>query len=246
MWNVFYGHLDFFQNRVSQWIDMVEAYMVEVEWVKRGRIPTLEDYIENRVTTSGTLSSIYLLVKERNITCEEKGRKEILHLIYGLWNDLNDELVTPNAMILPMIKVVLNTARACQVAYQHDDSYLSSVETHVQSFFFKLMISYGVTLENAQDLLDPYPKLFTLAGTILRLWDDLGTLKGRKEILHLIYGLWNDLNAELVTPNAMLLPMIKVMLNTERAYQVAYQHDDSYLSSVETHVQSFFFKPVDI
>ncbi|KAI3797884.1 hypothetical protein L1987_33148 [Smallanthus sonchifolius] len=162
------------------YIDMVEAYMVEVEWVKRGRIPTLEDYIENGVTTSGTCMAL-------------------VHLFF----------------------LILN----------------------------------GVTLENAQHLLDPYPKLFTLAG-ILRLWDDLGTVKeehergdvvssiyllmkernitceekGRKEILQLIYGLWNDLNAKLVTPNAMLFPMINVALNTSRDCQVVYQHDDdSYL-----------------
>ncbi|KAM0037836.1 putative geranyl diphosphate diphosphatase [Helianthus debilis subsp. tardiflorus] len=38
------------------------------------------------------------------------------------------------------------------------------------------MVSDGVTSENSQHLLDRYPNFFTLAGTILRLWDDLGTI----------------------------------------------------------------------
>ncbi|KAL8201844.1 hypothetical protein R6Q57_010991 [Mikania cordata] len=122
-------------------------------------------------------------------------------------------------------------------------------------------------------LLDSYPKFFTLAGTILRLWDDLGTVKeelergdvlssihllmkernitseedGRKEMVQVINGLWKDLNTELVTPDAMLLPMIKVAVNMSRASQVVYQHDDdSYLSSVKNQVQSLFYKPISI
>ncbi|KAK1418494.1 hypothetical protein QVD17_27639 [Tagetes erecta] len=180
------------------WIEMIEAYMMEVEWIKGGIKPTLKDYIENGVTTSGTY-----------------------------------------------------------MALAH----------------FCFLVSDEVTFENAQHILNPYPKIFTLAGTILRLWDDLGTLKeeqergdvvssihlfmkeknitceeeGRKEILQLIYSLWKDLNAELVTPDARLFPMIKVALNMSRASQAVYQHDnDSYLSSVVNHVQSLFFKPIDI
>ncbi|KAK9062689.1 hypothetical protein SSX86_019878 [Deinandra increscens subsp. villosa] len=180
------------------WIDLAKAYMVEAEWVKKGKIPMHRDYIRNGATTSG--------------------------------------------------------------------AYMASVH-----LFF--LLSEGATSDNIRHLLDPYPKFFTLAGTMLRLWDDLGTTKeeqergdtlssihllmkekniiceeeGRKEILELIYGLWEDLNVELVTPNAILLPIIKVALNMSRASQVIYQHyDDSYLSSVENHVQSLFFEPVDI
>ncbi|KAI3797882.1 hypothetical protein L1987_33146 [Smallanthus sonchifolius] len=35
------------QRELVEWIDMAEAYMVEAEWVKTGRTPTLKDYIEN-------------------------------------------------------------------------------------------------------------------------------------------------------------------------------------------------------
>ncbi|KAK1411364.1 hypothetical protein QVD17_37912 [Tagetes erecta] len=179
------------------WTDMVEAYMVEAEWAKSGKIPTFEDYMENRITTSGAYMAL-------------------VHLFF--------------------------------------------------------LVSDGVIPENTQDLLDPYPKFFILGGTILGLWDDLGTAKeehergdvlsstyllmkknnitceeeGRKEILRLIHTLWNDLNVELVTPNVSLLPTIKVALNMSRASQVVYQHsDDSYLSSVEYHVETLFYKPID-
>ncbi|XP_076891503.1 putative monoterpene synthase 8 [Bidens hawaiensis] len=178
------------------WIDMVEAYMMEVEWVKSGKTPTLKEYIENGVTTSGTYMAM-------------------VHLVF--------------------------------------------------------LISNMITTENTQHLLDPYPNFFTLAGTILRLWDDLGTVKeeqergdvvtsihllmkekniaceeeGRKEILHMITELWNDLNGDLASPDAMLLPMIKVVLNMSRACHAVYQHHDkSYLSNVENHVKSLFYIPV--
>ncbi|KAL0370868.1 UNVERIFIED_CONTAM: Geraniol synthase, chloroplastic [Sesamum angustifolium] len=82
------------------------------------------------------------------------------------------------------------------------------------------LIGEGVTDHNARLLFKPYPKLFSAAGRILRLWDDLGTAKeeeergdlassihllmrekklateeeGRNRILEDIYGLWKDLN----------------------------------------------------
>ncbi|XP_076904292.1 monoterpene synthase TPS4, chloroplastic-like isoform X2 [Bidens hawaiensis] len=180
------------------WVDLVKAYMVEAEWLKRSRIPTLKEYIENGVTTSGACMAL-------------------VHLFF--------------------------------------------------------LVSNGLPTKNMPHLLDRYPSFFTLAGTILRLWDDLGTVKeeqergdmlssihllmkekniacekeGRNEILQMIYSLWNDLNTELVTPDIMLFPIIKVALNISRASQVVYEHgNDSYLSSVENHVQSLFYKPIDI
>nr|GEZ06556.1 probable terpene synthase 11 [Tanacetum cinerariifolium] len=140
----------------------------------------------------------------------------------------------------------------------------------VHKFF---LICDGVTKQNMTDLLDPNPKFFTLAGTILRLWDDLGTVKEEqergevlssiqwlikekkitcdkdetKQVLELIHGLWKDLNGELVAPNVVLLPMIRVAVNMSRTSQVVYQHnEDSYLSSVKDHVKNLFFKPIHI
>lgn len=81
---------------------MVEAYMVEAEWAKSGTIPTFEDYMKNRITTSGACMAL-------------------VHLFF--------------------------------------------------------LVSDEITSENTQHPLDPYPKFFILAGTILGLWDDLGTAK---------------------------------------------------------------------
>nr|XP_043638247.1 probable terpene synthase 11 [Erigeron canadensis] len=180
------------------WIDLAQCYLVEVEYVKRGTMPNLKDYIENGVTTSGAYMAM-------------------VHLFF--------------------------------------------------------LISEGVTNENMRHILHPYPNFFTVTGTILRLWDDLGTAKeehergdtqssihllmkeknitseeeGRKQILQLIHGLWSELNAELVTPNLVLLPIFRVALNASRTSQIVYEHDEnSYLSSVENHVQYFFYKPIDM
>lgn len=41
---------------------MVEAFMVEAEWVKRGTIPNLKDYTENGITTAGTYMALVHLL----------------------------------------------------------------------------------------------------------------------------------------------------------------------------------------
>ncbi|KAI3450216.1 hypothetical protein Pfo_006881 [Paulownia fortunei] len=133
------------------------------------------------------------------------------------------------------------------------------------------LIGEGVTDQNAQLLNKPYPKLFSAAGRILRLWDDLGTAKeeqergdlassiqlfmreknlatedeGRNGILEEIYGLWKDLNGELISKNGMPLAIIKVALNMARASQVVYKHEeDTYFSSVDNYVEALFFTPL--
>nr|XP_043628893.1 probable terpene synthase 11 [Erigeron canadensis] len=181
------------------WIDMIEAFMVEAEWVKSGTTPSLKDYIENGIKTAGTYMAL------------------------------------------------------------------------VHIFF---LIGEGVTVENMNSLLDPYPGFFFTAGSILRLWDDLGTSKeeqdrgdvassiqlfmkennitceeeGRNQILQLIENSWKELNLELVVTNK-LFPhsIINVAHNMSRTAQVVYQHDDdSYFSSVDNHVRNLFFDPIDI
>ncbi|KAM7498239.1 hypothetical protein LguiA_022653 [Lonicera macranthoides] len=133
------------------------------------------------------------------------------------------------------------------------------------------LIGQGVTEDNVKLLINPYPKLFSSAGRILRLWDDLGTAKeeqergdvassiqlfmkeksitceneARNQIIQMVQGLWKELNGELMAPNALPLPIIKASLNMARTSQVVYQHEeDSYFSSVDNYVQSLFFTPI--
>ena len=76
-------------------------------------------------------------MKEKNITCENEARNQIIQTVQGLWKELNGELMAPNALPLPIIKASLNMARTSQVVYQHEeDSYFSSVDSYVQSLFF--------------------------------------------------------------------------------------------------------------
>ncbi|KAH6766089.1 hypothetical protein C2S52_017072 [Perilla frutescens var. hirtella] len=136
------------------------------------------------------------------------------------------------------------------------------------------LIGEGVTHQNAQLFTQkPYPNLFSAAGRILRLWDDLGTSKeeqergdlassihlfmkenklsteeeARSRILEEISRLWKDLNGELISNNnEMPLPIIKVALNMARASQVVYNHQqDTYFSSVDNYVEALFFTPLN-
>jgi (3S)-linalool synthase len=135
------------------------------------------------------------------------------------------------------------------------------------------LIGDGVNDENVKLLLDPYPKLFSSAGRILRLWDDLGTAKeeqergdvsssiqlymkeknvrseseGRQGIVEIIYKLWKDMNGELIGSNALPQAIIETSFNMARTSQVVYQHeDDTYFSSVDNYVQSLFFTPLSV
>ncbi|KAK3010786.1 hypothetical protein RJ639_011312 [Escallonia herrerae] len=40
------------------WIEMIEGFMLEAEWLNNGHIPNLEDYVENGVTTAGTYMAL--------------------------------------------------------------------------------------------------------------------------------------------------------------------------------------------
>ncbi|KAJ0751706.1 putative geranyl diphosphate diphosphatase [Helianthus annuus] len=51
----------------KSWIDTIQAFMVEAEWVKRGYEPNLKDYIDNGITTAGTymaLVHLFFLIGE--------------------------------------------------------------------------------------------------------------------------------------------------------------------------------------
>lgn len=76
-------------------------------------------------------------MREKNLSTEDEGRRYILEEIYGLWKELNGELISRNGMPLAIIKVALNMARASQVVYKHEeDTYFSSVDNYVEALFF--------------------------------------------------------------------------------------------------------------
>ncbi|XP_047940987.1 geraniol synthase, chloroplastic-like [Salvia hispanica] len=135
------------------------------------------------------------------------------------------------------------------------------------------LMGEGVTDQNASLLRrKPYPKVFSLAGRILRLWDDLGTAKEEQErgdlasgiplfmkennlateeaarsgMLEEIFQLWKDLNGELINVNnALPLSIIKIALNMARASQVIHNHrQHTYSLSVDNYVQALFFTPL--
>nr|AHX97739.1 geraniol synthase [Picrorhiza kurrooa] len=157
---------------------------------------------------------------------------------------------------------------------EYVENGVSTAGSYMALVHLFFLIGEGVTEQNAQLLMKkPYPKAFSSAGRILRLWDDLGTAKeeqergdlassinlfmkernlateeeGRECILEDIYGYWKDLNGELVSQKEMPLAIIKVALNMARASQVVYKHEeDSYFSNVDNYVQALLFTPLII
>ncbi|KAK2987975.1 hypothetical protein RJ640_011238 [Escallonia rubra] len=80
------------------WIDMIEGFMLEAEWLNNGHIPNLEDYVENGVTTAGTymaLVHVFFLigkgVTDENVKLIVKPYPKLFSCsgrILRLWDDL--------------------------------------------------------------------------------------------------------------------------------------------------------------
>ncbi|XP_051125999.1 monoterpene synthase TPS4, chloroplastic-like [Andrographis paniculata] len=140
----------------------------------------------------------------------------------------------------------------------------------VLSFF---LTGEGINEQNVKYMAKPYPKIFSISGEILRLWDDLGTAKeekdrgdnssvvtllmkenklasedeAREHIMELIQNLWKDLNRELLGSSKLPLTLINACFNMSRTSQVIYQHqEDSYFSSVDKFVDIILFDPIKI
>ncbi|KAJ0709886.1 putative geranyl diphosphate diphosphatase [Helianthus annuus] len=80
------------------WIDTIQAFMVEAEWVKRGYEPDLKDYIDNGITTAGTYMALVHLFFLMGEGVTPKNMSSLLHSyppffthagkILRLWDDL--------------------------------------------------------------------------------------------------------------------------------------------------------------
>ncbi|BAT92207.1 hypothetical protein VIGAN_07088600, partial [Vigna angularis var. angularis] len=113
------------------------------------------------------------------------------------------------------------------------------------------LIGDGISKETIS-LMNPYPRLFSCSGEILRLWDDLGTSReeqergdnacslqclmtennisdeivARKQIRGFIRNLWPELNSLALTTASLPFSVIKASLNMARTSQVIYQNGD--------------------
>lgn len=174
-----------------------------------------------------------------------------------------------------MFEAFLVEAKWCSRKYMPNlEEYLENGVTTAGSYmalvhtFF--LMGQGVTEETIA-MMNPYPRLFSLSGRILRLWDDLGTAKeeqmrgevvssiqcymrkknmstdgdARKQVKLLIHDLWKELNTKLISPNSLPPSIVEASFNVARTAQIVYQNgDDDRVSGVDDHVETLFFVPV--
>ncbi|RZS27307.1 hypothetical protein BHM03_00060757 [Ensete ventricosum] len=132
------------------------------------------------------------------------------------------------------------------------------------------LIGSGINKQGSE-VVNSYPKLFTSAGRILRLWDDLGTDKAEQErgdvassidcymkegdgaseaearlhVRSLIHSAWLDLNGEALAATSLPRSTVDAAVNLARAAQAMYQHgDDSRLPSVDRQIHSLLMDPI--
>ncbi|XP_028796663.1 probable terpene synthase 11 [Neltuma alba] len=136
----------------------------------------------------------------------------------------------------------------------------------VHAFF---LIGDDLSKQNISTMMNPYPRLFTVSGQILRLWDDLGTSteeqergdnacsiqcymrdnphleedKARKYVRERIGKLWWELNSIAMASKSLPWSTVKASLNVARSAQVIYEHgDDRNAYSVDDYVQALLFR----
>ncbi|XP_028808412.1 probable terpene synthase 11 [Neltuma alba] len=135
----------------------------------------------------------------------------------------------------------------------------------VHAFF---LIGDDLSKQNIS-MMNPYPRLFTVSGQILRLWDDLGTSteeqergdnacsiqcymrdndhlgedKARKYVRERIGKLWWELNSIAMASKSLPWSTMKASLNLARTAQVIYEHgDDKSAYSVDDYVRALLFQ----
>ncbi|XP_010908315.2 probable terpene synthase 11 [Elaeis guineensis] len=148
---------------------------------------------------------------------------------------------------------------------------VTSVGTYVALVLAFFLTGKQVNKETSS-LVNSWPKLFTSAGRIFRLWDDLGTAmaeqqrgdvassiecymnenstsqdEARVHIRNLINSSWQDLNKECYAMTQLPRSIIKASLNLARTSQDMYRHgdDDKFLSTDEL-ILSLLIKPIQI
>uniref|UniRef100_A0A1W7HBY8 Putative geraniol synthase n=1 Tax=Scoparia dulcis TaxID=107240 RepID=A0A1W7HBY8_SCODU len=107
------------------WIDTIEAYMVEAQWVNSGCIPNLDRYMENRVTTSGAYMALvhtFFLIGHgltpQNVKLMAKPYPKIFSnsgKILRLWDDLGtskeEQDRGDNSSLIPLFMKERNLAK---------------------------------------------------------------------------------------------------------------------------------------
>ncbi|KAG9133119.1 hypothetical protein Leryth_025909 [Lithospermum erythrorhizon] len=114
------------------------------------------------INTTNEIS--YKILKEHGHTVLPFLRSAWIYAIEGFMTEVN----WSSKGSVPNLEEYLETRVSTAGAYM----------ALVHLFF---LIGKGVSNETIKLLLHPYPKIFSCAGTILRLWDDLGTAKEEQE-----------------------------------------------------------------
>ncbi|KAK7402010.1 hypothetical protein VNO78_13939 [Psophocarpus tetragonolobus] len=147
------------------------------------------------------------------------------------------------------------------------DNGVTSSGSYLGLVHATLLIGDNLSKETIS-MMNPYPRLFSCTGEILRLWDDLGTSRdeqergdnacsiqclmkdnnisdenvARKHIRQLIQNLWLELNGLVMAKTTLPLSVKKASLNMARTCQVIYQHGDNQSTlTVDDHVQALVF-----
>ncbi|KAE7995498.1 hypothetical protein FH972_000282 [Carpinus fangiana] len=141
---------------------------------------------------------------------------------------------------------------------------------HVVLVHIFFLLGHRLNKENVQ-LLDTIPGIISSPGTILRLWDDLGSAmdesqdghdgsyidyymqenegcsvkESREKVVGMISEAWKRLNKECLSPNPFPATFTKASLNLARLVPLLYSYDNNHcLPSLEEHMKSMLYESV--
>ncbi|XP_059439321.1 (3S,6E)-nerolidol synthase 1-like [Corylus avellana] len=139
---------------------------------------------------------------------------------------------------------------------------------HVVLVHIFFLLGHRLNKETVQ-LVDNIPGIISFPGTILRLWDDLGSAmdesqdghdgsyidyymqenegcsikESREKVVGMISDAWKQLNKECLSPNPYPTTFTKASLNLARLVPLLYSYDNNHcLPSLEEHMKSMLYE----
>ncbi|XP_062162278.1 (3S,6E)-nerolidol synthase 1-like isoform X2 [Alnus glutinosa] len=153
-------------------------------------------------------------------------------------------------------------------AYLTNAVVSSGVHVVLVHIFF--LLGHRLNKETAE-FVDNMPGIISSPGTILRLWDDLGSAmdesqdghdgsyidyymqenegcsikESREKVVNMISDAWKHLNKECLSPNRFPATFIEASLNLARLVPLLYSYDNNHcLPSLEEHMKSMLYESV--
>ena len=215
-----------------QWIDLLEAYLIEAKWFNKKYVPAFGEYLDNGVISSG---SCLALVHATFLIGDNLSKETISMMspyprlfscsgeILRLWDDLGTSKVSHSIFTCNYVKFL----NFVFVIFEHETR---ERDEKLMVFHFQEEQKRG---DNACSI-----------QCLMKENDISDETFARKHIRQVIGNLWSELNSLVIATTTLPFTIRKASLNMARTSQFIYQHgDDQTMPTVNDLVKLLIFTP---